>query len=371
MTSLLPLVLIASFTAPQEAKIAERDLPRAIDAFVQPFIKDDKFWGAILVAKNGRPIYQKASGYAHLGHKVPNKIDTKFNLASMGKMITAVAVAQLVESGKLSFDKPIGTYAPDLANKDLKERVTLHHLLNHTSGVPDIFTEEFFNGPRDKYRELADYLPLFIDKPLLFEPGSKTQYSNGAFCLAGYLVEKASGMPYWDYVRKNVFGPAGMKDSGPFEMDVDTPNLAYGYTLEGPEGPFKDGKLRNNLYPHSIKGTPAGGSFSTVGDLLRFSESLKQGKILSKAGFEKLVTPHGALGPNAPYGYGFFVRELPGGDKVVGHSGGFPGISSRMDVYLKSGWTVIALCNRDSGADVFTSRMRKMLLEELKTADRE
>ena len=198
MTSLLSLLLLTSLVPSQEPKIAERDLPKAIDAFVQPYIKDEKFSGAVLVAKNGKPIYQKAAGYAHLGHKIPNNVDTKFNLASMGKMLTAVAAAQLVEAGKLSFDKLIGTYVPDLQNKDLKEKVTLHHLLNHTSGVPDIFTDEFFNGPRDKFRDLADYLPLFINKPLLFEPGSKTQYSNGAFCLAGYLIEKASGMPYWD-----------------------------------------------------------------------------------------------------------------------------------------------------------------------------
>jgi D-alanyl-D-alanine carboxypeptidase len=356
----LPGALLA-----QEAKLSVSDLPKAIDAYLAPLIKEDKFSGAVLVAKDGKPVFRKAAGFAHLGHKTPNNIDTKFNLASMGKMLTAVAVAQLVESGKLSFDRPIGTYAPDLPEKDMKEKVTLHHLLNHTSGVQDIFTEEFFNGPRDKYRELKDYLPLFINKPLAFEPGSKSQYSNGAFCLAGYLVEKASGVSYWDYVRKHIFEPAGMKDSGPFEMDIDTPNLAYGYSNDSPEGLHKDGRLRNNLFTHSIKGTPAGGSFSTVGDLLRFSEGLKAGKLLGKAGFENLVTPHGTLGTNATYGYGFFIREL-NGDKIVGHSGGFLGISSRMDVYLKSGWTVIVLSNYDRIADPVAARIRKMLLEELK-----
>lgn len=345
-------------------KIGIAEMPKAISAYLEPLIESGAYSGAILVAKDGKVVYSKAAGYAHLGHKVPNNIETKFNLASMGKMFTSVAVAQLIEAGKLNYEDPVGKFVPDLPNEDIKRKVTLHHLLTHTSGVSDIFVDEFFNGPRDKFRELKDYLPLFEDKPLQFEPGSKNQYSNGGFCLAGYLVEKGSGMPYWDYVRRHIFEPAGMKDSGPFEMDIDTPNLAYGYSNQGPEGPYPDKKLRNNLFTHSIKGTPAGGSFSTVGDLFRFDQALRTGKILSKAGFEKITAKAADLSPAMGYGYGFFVRELPN-DKIVGHSGGFLGISARMDMHLKTGWTVISLSNFDRIGDVVAARVRRMILEEM------
>ena len=362
---LLSISLIAQTPAPPPAKkIPASELPKAVSEYLEPMIKSGEYSGAILVAKDGKVVFSKAAGYAHLGHKVPNNIDTKFNLASMGKMLTSVAAAQLVEAGKLTYTDPIGKFLPDFPNEDVRNKVTLHHLLTHTSGVTDIFTDEFFNGPRDKFRDLKDYMPLFQGKPLQFEPGSKTQYSNGGFCLAGFLIEKASGIPYWDYVRKHIFEPAGMKDSGPFEMDIDTPNLAYGYSNLGPEAPYPDKKLRNNLFTHSIKGTPAGGSFSTVGDLFRFDQALRAGKLLSKSAFEKVTTNAGNLSPAMGYGYGFFVRELPN-DKIVGHSGGFLGISARIDMYLKSGWTVISLSNYDNFGDVVAARVRRMILEEL------
>lgn len=346
--------------APKPPSNAE--LTKAMDAVLAPLIKEDKFSGAVLIAKDGKPIYRKAAGFAHFGHRVKNNIDTKFCLASTGKMFTAVAIAQLVDAGKLSYEDTVGKIDPSFPSEEIRQKVKVKHLLTHTSGVQDIFTDEFFNGARDHYRDLADYMPLFQTKPLEFEPGSKEQYSNGGFCLLGYLVEKASGMPYWDYVRKHIYEPAGMKDSGPFEMDIDTPNLAYGYTLQTIFGkPYPDGKRRNNLFTHSIKGSPAGGSFSTVGDMVRFGEALKSGKLLSRAGFETLTSPKTPVKNGGAYGYGFAIREL-NGEKIIGHSGGFLGIGSMYSVYLKSGYTVSVLSNYDEGADVVAAAARKAIL---------
>jgi CubicO group peptidase (beta-lactamase class C family) len=357
--------LAVSQNPPAKPKLTEADLPKALDELLAPLIRDDKFSGVLMVSKNGRPVYQKAAGYAHRGLQVPNNMDTKFNLASTGKTFTAVAIAQLVQAGKLSFEDIVGKIDPAFPNQDVREKVKVSHLLTHTSGVPDIFTEEFFNAPRDRFRDLKDYLPLFQSKPLLFEAGTKNQYSNGGFCLLGHLVEKASGMPYWDYVRKHIFEPAGMKDSGPFEMDLDTPNLAYGYTGMDTNGkPFPDGKLRNNLFVHSIKGTPAGGSFSTAGDLTRFAEALKAGRILSKPAFENLIEPKATSDRVGGYGYGWGIRMI-GDEKIVGHNGGFLGIGSIFSMYLKSGYTVVIFSNYDEGVDPVALGVRKLLTEDL------
>lgn len=206
--------------------------------------------------------------------QIPNTVDTQFCLGSMNKMFTSVAILQLVEKGKLSLDKPMATYWPDYPNKDLAAKVTVRELLSHTGGTGDIFTPEY-EAHREEIRTLADYVELFGNRPVRFEPGTRMEYSNYGFILLGRIIELVSGEPYQDYVRKHIYLPAGKlrTDSRP-EID-HVQGRATGYT-HGPNG------LMPNTATMPWSGTSAGGGYSTVGDLMLFAEALQSGKLLSR-----------------------------------------------------------------------------------------
>ncbi len=186
---------------------------------------------------------------------------------------------------------------------------------------------------------------LFVDKPLSFEPGSKYRYSNAGFMVLGGVVQRVSGEDYFDYVRAHVYAPAGMKDTDAFELDHDPPNLAIGYTADrdAPDQPLVPGKLRNNLYMHVVKGGPAGGGFSTVGDLIAFGDAFLHGKLLSSAQVATLTTTHGAPEPQS-YGCGFAIHTVEG-QREVGHSGGFPGINSELAMFPDTGLSIATMAN--------------------------
>jgi CubicO group peptidase (beta-lactamase class C family) len=188
-----------------------------------------------------------------------------------------------------------------------------------------------------------------------FEPGTRWAYSNTGFLLLGAVIEKVTGESYFDHVRKRVFEPAGMTATDSYEMDRPTPNLAIGYVRE-----FGDGgaSWKNNSFEHVIKGGPAGGGYSTVHDLLKFAVALRSGKLLDAAHRDLVLSAKPEMhSPN--YGFGFGVRTGTLG-RVVGHSGGFVGISSNLDVYLDAGLTVVVLSNCDGGAQAAGRKIRDL-----------
>ncbi|MFL6331876.1 MAG: serine hydrolase domain-containing protein [Pyrinomonadaceae bacterium] len=327
-------------------RMSQAELAHWLDGYLKRLATADVFSGSVLVAKDGKPVFQNAYGLASKAYNVPNRIDTKFNLGSMNKMITAVAVAQLVEQGKLSFDDTVGKVLPDYPNKEVAEKVKIHHLLTHTSGLADYFTPEFFESSKDRFKAVKDYLPLFVDRPLLFQPGERMSYSNAGFMLLGAIIEKVSGQDYFSYVREHIYKPAGMNDTDAYELDRDTPNLATGYTNENEEGRFIPGPRANNLFRHVVKGGPAGGGFSTAPDLLKFANALVGHKLLSQRYTDVVTTGKVVAGPGLKYGYGFFCSEV-NGRRTVGHSGGFSGINSQLDIHLDTGYTVIVMSNYD------------------------
>jgi CubicO group peptidase (beta-lactamase class C family) len=303
------------------------------------------------VAVNGLPVLERAWGLASRAYGVPNHVDTRFNLGSMNKMFTAVAVAQLAEAGRLSFTSPIAEYLPDYA-ADIARRVTIHHLLTHTSGLGSYWNDRF-EATRTKVRTVSDHLALFRDDPLLFAPGERFEYSNSGFIVLGAIVEAASGEDYYSYVRDHIYSPAGMRDTDAYETDADVPNLATGYTrmpLSGPPpgGPPREGPRRSNIHIHSVKGGPAGGGYSTVGDLLRFGEALRGHRLLSSASTALLLEGKVEMAGRAGswYGYGFTVEEQ-GSGVVVGHGGGAPGIGSKLDIYLDRPLLTAVMTNYD------------------------
>ncbi len=342
-----------------EGPLREKEMAGELDRFVKKLAAADVFSGTVLVRRNGRKIYEGAFGAAVKGWNLPNRIDTKFNLGSMNKMFTAVAIAQLVEEGKLSYEDPLDKFlGPDWIKPEAAKKIRIKHLLSHTSGLGSYFNEKYQKSSRTLFRAVDDFKPLVVDDTPAFEPGTKWQYSNTGMLLLGAVIEKATGGSYFDYVRENITEPAGMTASDSYEMDLPVPNLAIGYDKEF----LEDGsvRFRNNLYMHVIKGGPAGGGFSTVGDLVRFAEALASGKLVSRDSYALLTSPKPDL--NSPdYGFGFSIDKDEALGRIIGHSGGFPGIHSNLDIFLDRGEVAAVMSNYSGGAQAVQEKIRELL----------
>jgi CubicO group peptidase (beta-lactamase class C family) len=318
---------------------------RELDAYLQQAAASETFSGAVLFARNDQPIFMKAYGLANRATNTPNNTETKFNLGSMNKMFTAVAIAQLVEKGKLSFSDTVAHLLPDYPNKSVAEKVTVHQLLTHTSGLGN-YQNETYMANLDKMKTVADLLPLFANAPLGFEPGTKMVYSNSGFVVLGLIIEKVSGQNYFAYVKEHIFKPAGMAQTDSFEKSSTVPNLALGYMRMNDKGmPDPSVPLRENTPVLAAQASPAGGGYSTVEDMLKFSLALRGNKLLSKK-YTDIVTSGKveAAGPDRKYAYGF-GDSLVDGRHIVGHNGGGPGIGANFDMFPELGYTAVILTN--------------------------
>jgi CubicO group peptidase (beta-lactamase class C family) len=324
------------------------DLGRELDNYFGSLVAENKLSGVVLVAKNGVTVASKAAGIANKTTNAPIDLNTKFNLGSMNKMFTAVAIAQLAQAGKLAFTDNVGKHLPDYPNKEVADKVTIHQLLTHTSGMGMYFGEKFA-AQRENLLTVAAHLLLFAGDPLAFPPGEKFQYSNAGYMLLGDIIEKVSGQDYYSYVQEHIYKPAGMNDTGFYEPGKDIPNLAIGYTKMSPNGKPTE-EVRDNEGLREVKGGPAGGGFSTAPDLVKFQQALFSYKLLDKAHTE-IVTTGKVDGPRGmgKYGYGFGDNDL-GGKHSVGHNGGFPGIAANFEMYPESGYTAVELMNTDPPA---------------------
>jgi CubicO group peptidase (beta-lactamase class C family) len=353
--------------AAAHGRLTDAQIAARLQEYVDRLAAADRFSGTVLVAHDGKPIFTAARGLASRAFGVPNRLDTRFNLGSMNKMFTAVAVAQLAQQGKLSFDDPLIKHLPDYPDKEVARKVTLHHLLTHTSGLGNYFTDKYRETSKDRFRAVADYFPLFVGKPLEFEPGARFSYSNTGFMVLGAVIEKVSGQDYFEYVREHVYRPVGMVGTDAYEMDHDTPNLAIGYTSEVPESGKLGSRKKNNLFLHVVKGGPAGGGFSTVEDLLRFATALTGHKLLDEKHTETVLSGKVKTGRgdgDAMYGYGFFV-ETDHGTRVVGHGGGFPGINSDLAILRDRGYVVAVMSNYDPPtAQRVAAKARRLILQQ-------
>jgi CubicO group peptidase (beta-lactamase class C family) len=256
----------------------------------------------------------------------------------MNKMFTAVATLQLVEAGKLALDDPIGKHLPDYPNKEVASKVTVRHLLSHTGGTGDIFGPEFERN-RLKLRTHRDYVKLYGSRGLTHEPGARFEYSNFGFILLGALIERVSGLSYYDYVRNQVFRPAGMSSTDSLPESEHVPKRAVGYMR-----PYPGADWEPNTDTLPWRGTAAGGGYSTVGDLMRFAQALSSGRLISKATLADATRPH-----RQQYGYGFGV-EGNGRLRSYGHGGGAPGQNGELRVFPRLGYVVVSLSNLDPPA---------------------
>jgi len=323
--------------------ISESELLAALRAKLEQDAAADRFAGAVLVAKNGKPIFTAAHGLADREKKIPNKLGTRFRIGSMNKMFTATSILQLVQAGKIELTDPLGKFLTDYPNKDVATKVTIHHLLTHTGGTGDFFGPQF-DAHRKELRTLADYVTLYGTRGLEFEPGSKWAYSNYGFLLLGLVIEKVSGQSYYDYVREHVYKPAGMTSSDSLPEDEVVTERSVGYTkMRGGEG------WHPNTETLPPRGTSAGGGYSTVEDLLRFANALENHKLLNAHYTELLTTGKVDSQGGGKYAYGFGDR-LENGVRSFGHGGGAPGMNGDLQIYPESGYVVAVLANLDPPA---------------------
>lgn len=340
---------------PATRKLGDAEIVKDLDAYVQKLADADVFSGAVLLAKNGNVLYKKAFGVANKDFNSPNNAETKFNLGSMNKMFTGVAIAQLVERGKLSFDDPLSKFFPDFPNKEAAEKILIKHLLTHTSGLGSYFNQKFMESSRARFRTVNDMMQLAKDDKPAFEPGTRWQYSNTGFLMLGAVIEKVTGQSYYDYIRDNIARPAGMLNTDCYELDRVNLNLAVGYQKE-----FTDSGVtfRNNIFQHVIRGGPAGGGYSTVDDLLRFAMALRGNKLVGPEYVKLLLSPKPEI-QSPEYGYGFGINTT---NRIAGHSGGFPGISSNLSMFLDDGYTTVVMSNYGGGSQPVSSKMEELVL---------
>jgi CubicO group peptidase (beta-lactamase class C family) len=341
-------------SAQPAAKLTDAQMAKDLEAYLGRLADADVFSGAVLLARGDEVIFKRAYGQANKDFNAPNRTDTKFNLGSMNKMFTSVAIAQLAERGRLSFDDPLSKFLPDFPDAESAAKVRLKHLLTHTSGLGSYFNQKFMESSRETYRTVDEFLKLAAGEKLKFEPGAQWSYSNTGMLVLGKVIEKASGKDYFTYIRENIYRPAGMINSDSYDLDLVNPNLAVGYEKEFTE---KGIRFRNNVFKHVIRGGPAGGGYSTVEDLHRFAQALRAGRLVGPEYVKLLLSPKPELS-SPEYGYGFGIdRER----RIAGHSGGFPGISSNLDIFLESDYTAVVLSNYGGGSFPVQEKMRELV----------
>lgn len=303
----------------------------------------DQFSGAVLVVRDGHTLFEGAWGLADRERGIPNTLLTQFRLGSMNKMITAVAALQLVQDGTLHLDAPLGSYLQDYPNTDVASKVTIHHLLTHTGGTGDIFGPAY-NARRSELRTPPDYLELYGMRGLQFEPGTRWAYSNYGFMLLGAIIERVAGTSYYDHVAARVLTPAGMTATDSAPEDSVVPGRSAGYTRQ-----LVPGELVSNAPTLPWRGTPAGGGYSTVGDIARFAVAVREHRLLDPAHTELLLAGKVTTVNGGKYAYGFSDRVV-NGRRIVGHSGGAAGMNGELAFEPDGGYVVVVLSNLDPPA---------------------
>ena len=316
----LLLFTFISLVAFQSQALAQ-DKAAKIDELMAQYHKNNQFMGTVLVAESGKVIYKKGFGYANIEWEIPNTPDTRFRLGSITKQFTAMLILQLVEQGKIKLDGKLTDYLPDY-RKDTGDRVTVHHLLNHTSGIPSYTgMPRFFQDVSRNPYSVEDFVKKYTSGDLEFEPGSKFVYNNSGYFLLGAIIEKVTGKPYDQALKENILDPLGMKNTGYDRHETVIKKRATGYQ-RSPRG------LLNSPYLDMSLPYAAGSLYSTVEDLYIWDQALYTDKLISAKSKELMYKP--AL---QNYAYGWVVTKMPVGENngtktVIAHGGGINGFNT-------------------------------------------
>ncbi len=329
------LVLLSLLVSHAPLAIAAGNADR-IDALLTRYRELGLFNGSALVVDQGQVVLKKGYGLANMEWAIPNAPDTKFRLGSLTKQFTATLVMQLVERKQIDLGAPVTRYLPDYpANPG--NRVTIHHLLNHTSGIVG-YTEipAWSATVRNPYTPAA-FLEHFSKLDLLFEPGTRFSYNNSGYFLLGVILEKVTGQSYETLLRERIFAPAGMNDSG-----YDSTLQLLSKRAAGYDKRFDESYV-NAAYLDMTQPYAAGSLYSTVEDLYRWEQALLTEKILSAQSKERIFTPG-----LSDYGYGWTITRK-NGVSTIAHNGGINGFNTRMMRHpdLKR---VIVILNNTGGA---------------------
>jgi CubicO group peptidase (beta-lactamase class C family) len=305
----------------------EQQIGSLLGAWFDRLAADDTFSGTALVSWRGDILFKGAWGLASKRWNVQNSMDTRFDLGSINKSFTQVAIGQLMSQGQLTLDDLISKHLPDYPNKEVADKVTIRHLLDHTSGLGDIFTETFFGASKSNFRSPRDFFVLFADQPLNFEPGEGNSYSNAGYMVLGAIIEAVSGQRYVDYVTQHIFHPAGMSGAGFFASDEPEPNVATGYTRMGlhPDYDTDWEGYRSNVFILPARGNSAGSAQASAEDLLHFDTALRHHKLLPPE-----YTAWHFGGPEPKPGSTGSTRNTPS-EAAVGIAGGAHGVSAVLE----------------------------------------
>lgn len=335
MKAILLLLLAATvslpaFSQPDSAAIANR-----ADEYLTQLSSLKRFRGNVMIAKNGTVLYQKSFGLANIEDSVPNRTGTRFPIASLTKAFTATGILMLAEKGLLAVGDEISKHLAGMPTA--WKGITIHHLLSHSSGIPDYSQDSAWLSMRSCGMGFHQTLSPFQNKKLLFPPGSRYHYSNSGYVLLGYLIEKVTGLPYDRYITENILEPLKLNSTFIDDNRLIIHHKAKGYVREGLE--------LTNILPLNMEiGKPAGGIVSTAEDLLKWEQSFYTSKLLSAKSKELMFTIHAG-----DYGYGWHVDSL-NGEWRANHLGVMLGYKINIDRYTEKKITVILLCNAD---DVF------------------
>lgn len=323
-------ILLLTLVFPHTGCSQPPGLTGKIEQYVRPFVETNNFSGVILVSRNNKVLFNKAYGLANREFKVPNHTETVFQLASVSKPFTAAAILILEQKGLLTTDDPVSKYVPDYPSGD---KIKLHHLLSHTSGIPDINDLEEYDNASRKQQTPASLVALYKNKPLVFAPGERYQYSNSNYSLLVFIIEKISGISFSEFLRENIFGPLGMhKTINHIDMSLIIANMAEGYAPDGNFG------LKKARYLDWSSKNGSGSIASTAGDLHKWSEALFGTAILSEKSKTKMFTEY------KESGYGWYLDEVHG-QKYEFMNGMTSGICTHMGRYPAEKVSVIVLSN--------------------------
>ena len=327
------------------------------------------FSGRAIAWRDGTAIFSYAGGLAHRGHGVPVAEGTRFGVASVTKLVTAIAALQLVDRGLVRLDTSLIDVLPaEHQPTALTREHTLHHLLSHTSGLANYHNDDDPNLesfianwdriPTYRIRRPADMLSLFADLPADAPPGREVRYNDAAFILVGLVIEAVSGRPWDQVVSEDVLRPAGMADTGLEGLDDDPARLAVGYQMD--DGP--PDRWRTNIYGLTANPMPDGGMITTPEDLARLIDALLGGRLLSAGLVAEMTRPQGPPSTEiTQWGYGCELVVVDGSVVVLGHGGGDPGVSARVAHYPAATTTVVTLCNQDRGSWFASLRISEAL----------
>lgn len=353
MKKLCNLLLLAwmSFSA-VSAQTTAAPTTAQIEALLEEYNRQNLLSGVFFVAKDGKPIFQKAFGYADVEKNQKNLLNTRFNVAGMGKHFTALLVLQLVEKRQLELHAPISRYLPasGIPNAD---RITIHHLLSHTSGLGNYMDHPAYAQLRPTLTTLAAVMKLVASQPLVFsDPGKNFSYSNSGYLVLGRVLEKVTGISYASYVKQTLFRRLGMGYSTVGEQVAQAVSAsAVPYFAMTPKDVYSAASWQSPAFSD-------GGVYTTVLDLFKYSLALNSNKLLSKKSKALMFgVYHHYEGKSAGYGYGAEVATLKNGSTMVGHSGGGHGWGADFRILPKEGYIIIGLGNQEAMAKQVTHNL--------------